>query len=406
MNLKRIHINIIFILIGIVYLQCTEPFSPVTESFEDALVVEATITDELKTQVIRLSRTYKLEESAGLNYVTNANITLNGSDGSVSNFNHVGDGVYNSANVFRAEQGVSYNLTIVDSNGKRYTSSQEILPPKVEIETVYAELITREGVPGVQVFVDSEQTPDNASYFRYEYEEGYKIVAAKYNSNDVDLDNWKDEGTNLFCIGDIQFIPRPEEQKTCYLERDSNEIIVTSLNGLSETKITQYPIRFISVDDYVLRDRYSILVKQFVQSADANNFYKILKELGEDGSLFIENQPGFVRGNIFSEENRDEKVIGFFDVSSMSTKRIFFDYQDFDIPRPAYLYDCEIETFNYAATGPPVTTVDERGNLFRLLSSGRYKYLLQDECQVLIVPLQCGDCSSFASSIKPSYWED
>ncbi|WP_187388298.1 DUF4249 domain-containing protein [Seonamhaeicola marinus] len=404
--MKRIYIKIVFCLIGLACLECTEPFTAVTETFEDVLVVEATITDELKTQEIRLSRTYRLEESGGLNFESGANIVLNGSDGSIHNFEHTESGIYHSVNPFQAVQNVVYNLSITDSSGKKYITSEESLPPSVDIDNVYTELITREGTTGVQVFVDSEETPEDANYFRYEYEEAYKIVALYYNSNDVVLENWKEEGTSMFCFEDLEFVPRPEEQKTCYVERNSKDIIVTSINGLSESKISQFPVRFISAQDYVLRDRYSILVKQFVQSANANNFYKILKELGDDGSLFIENQPGFVRGNIFSEENENEKVIGFFDVSSMSSKRIFFDYQEFDINRPKYLYDCEVDALNYAATGPPISVDDERNILFRRLSSGNYKFHGQDECTVFVVPLQCGDCSSFASSNKPSYWED
>jgi hypothetical protein len=46
----------------IVLSSCVEPFEPVTETFESALVIEAVIADEMKQQRIYLSRIFALEE--------------------------------------------------------------------------------------------------------------------------------------------------------------------------------------------------------------------------------------------------------------------------------------------------------------------------------------------------------
>ncbi|GAB1857258.1 hypothetical protein MHTCC0001_20940 [Flavobacteriaceae bacterium MHTCC 0001] len=402
MNLKKFSV-----IVFTIYCSCTEPFTAVTEGFEDVLVVEATITDELKTQKIKVSRTYKLEEGTVPSLETNAQVTVEGSDGMVHNFEHSGDGVYTSIQEFQAQEGVSYKLNIETANGQKYSSTAELLPPKVEIDSVYAELITIESGTGVQVFVDSKERQQNANYFRYEYEETYKIIANRFHQYDASLDTWQEEGLRFpRCGYDPELILRPLEQKTCYSSNFSHEILVKSLNGLDEARISRFPIRFIPTDDNVIRDRYSILVKQFVQSVDANNFYRILKELGGDQSLLIDNQPGFVRGNIFSVENKNEKVIGFFDVSSMSSKRIFFDYLDFDIQeKPAYPFECEILDYDYSATGPPISQSDERAILFHFFSQG-FKYYGQDECRVFVVSPQCGDCTTFASSEKPLFWED
>ena len=42
---------------------CIEPFEVETKTFESALVIDATITNELKHQEIILSRTFKFEEN-------------------------------------------------------------------------------------------------------------------------------------------------------------------------------------------------------------------------------------------------------------------------------------------------------------------------------------------------------
>ena len=52
----------IWMLIAFFVLSCTEPFNLKSIDFEDALIIEAIITDEVKQQEIKLSRTFSLEE--------------------------------------------------------------------------------------------------------------------------------------------------------------------------------------------------------------------------------------------------------------------------------------------------------------------------------------------------------
>jgi len=75
-------------------------------------------------------------------------------------------------------------------------------------------------------------------------------------------------------------------------------------------------------------NRYSIFVKQYVQNFAAHTFYQTLKDISGSESILSQTQPGFFAGNIKSDDNPNEKVIGFFDVSSVSNKRIFFNFSD------------------------------------------------------------------------------
>ena len=51
-----------YLVVFLMLISCVEPFEIKTIDFESALVVEATITDELKNHVVKLSRAFKLEE--------------------------------------------------------------------------------------------------------------------------------------------------------------------------------------------------------------------------------------------------------------------------------------------------------------------------------------------------------
>ncbi|MGC6432119.1 MAG: DUF4249 domain-containing protein [Jejuia sp.] len=371
-----------------------------TQSFEDTIVVEATITDELKRQQIKLSRTFPLEGESI--FENNANVRIEDSNNNVYSFTNANEGVYYSDNEFRAETGISYKLIVETQDGRRYMSNNEILPGSAQIERVYAELVVLNGKEGVQVLVDTNDNLGNANFFRYEYEETYQIVAKHFYPFDLVISDVTGSGDTIEYS--LRTESRPENQRVCYLSSNSNEIIITSSNGLAEQKISQFPVRFISADDDIIRDRYSILVKQYVQSADANNYYKVLRNLSSDESLLVDKQPGFIQGNVFSLNDVNEKVIGFFEVSSVTSKRIFFNYEDFGLLIPPYFVPCNISVWRYASVGPPV---NERLRLYEDIVENGYKYFgMEEEGEYSVVRPECGDCTSFASNVKPDFWED
>jgi len=413
MKLHNTYNKICLLFVFGLLFNCTEQIALSTENFEDLLVVEATITDELKTQEIKVTRTILLESDKP-NFDAGAIVKIE-TESNVYNFHHVGDGVFNSDVEFQALSGQEYKLFITTSDGKNYSSTSEELAPKAELKDLYGEKMAINEEEGVQIFVDSNTDLDGASFFRYEYEETYKIVPEYYNTSDALISNIVWNGRNQTNSGedrtyDIDLVPRPENQGSCYGTDSSNEIIITSINSLSESGISRFPVKFIPASSPSLRDRYSILVKQYVQSASANTFYKILKELGGSSeSVFVTNQPGFVQGNIFSEQSSQEKVVGFFDVSTVTSKRIYFNYSDFDLVLPPYYFDCEIQVLDYSISGsvlPPLP--DERSILLTLLTEvdPPFKYFSRSEGIYQIVKGECGDCSTFASNIKPEFWED
>lgn len=393
-NKSYISIFITLCVASFYIFSCTEKIELKTESFEDALVVETTITDELKYQEVKISRTYILDSSTPI-FENNANVRIEDSNQNVYNFHDTGNGLYVSDIEFQAFQEVSYRLIINTQDGKQYISNEELLPPKVEIENAYAELINLNGNMGLQVFVDTNDNLGDAVFFRYKYEETYKIVAPNYVNRDVVFSNVQNEYDPQRISYTVGFVDRPIEQKICYSTNYSSEIIITNTNGLSEDKISRFPIRFINQDNSVLRDRYSIIIQQYVQSAEANNYYKILKEFSGDVSLLLDAQPGYVQSNIMSQQNSQEKVIGYFDVSSFTSKRIYFNYRDFDInSRPPYFYDCDY------------TTVSDRYEFYNYMASYNYKYVSDVQSVYDIVTQACGDCTFFASSVKPDFWEE
>ena len=383
---------------------CTEPYEIETIDYESVLVVESTITDEMKPQVVKLSRTSPLENPEIL-IENNASVTISSSAGDNYNFNWDSDtGNYISEQAFSAQANVSYTLDIVTADGKRYTSSSVNLPNSIGIDEAYAERVVDpvDNKDGVQVLVNTQDPTGKEKYFRYEYEETYKIVAPNPSQYETEIINYNPSAGTYEVI-----LTRREPEEICYSTEYSTGITQTTTTELNENRVFRFPVRYLSKEDAKIQARYSILVKQYVQSVEAYTFYKIVKELGSVESLLSQGQPGYVAGNMVSEANPNEKVLGFFEASSMTSKRIYFNYQDFGLLKPPYFIDCEILFLDYNDNTTLDNDWNERDIFYYYVTSKNYQVLSLGQGTIYrVVQPECSLCTSFSSNVKPAFWED
>lgn len=381
---------------------CTEPYEIETVDYESVLVVESTITDEMKPQVVKLSRTSTLENSEVITE-NNATVYIESSDGQIHDFYWDSElGYYLSNNPFSAQPNISYILKINTADGKNYSSSPVDLPPRVEMDEIFAERIedANQSKDGVQVLVNTTDPTGNSKYFRYEYEETYKIVAPNPTRFFTEIENYDPESGSY----QVVLTPRVPEE-TCYSTKISTGITQASTSEFSENRVFRFPVRYLSKTDTKIQTRYSLLVKQYVQSAAAYTFYKIIKDLGSIQSLLSQGQPGYVAGNIVSEANPEEKILGFFEASSMTSKRIYFNYEDFDLAKPPYFVECEVLQLDYYKNDP--INYNEREALHTYLKYQDYQVLSVNSRLVYrIVQPECSVCTYFSSNIRPDFWED
>ncbi|UII78536.1 DUF4249 domain-containing protein [Flagellimonas sp. CMM7] len=384
---------IFLLLLNCTFFGCVEPFDATTEDFESALVIDALITNEFKQQVIHLNRTFRFEEGSASGE-SNATVTIGDSMGNDYTFEETLPGRYVSTTMFSAQPNVDYQLSLTTSEGSSYISKPVVLPKDTSIDNLYASVENNDqNVEGVAILVDTFDPQGESQYYRYDYEETYKIVAPRWNPQDLVAIS---ENPDIY-----ELVPRPREEQVCYNTVNSLNIILGNTTGFSEDRLTRFPVRFLDRFDYIIGHRYSILVRQYVISREAHSFYTTLNEFSGLESIFSENQPGFFNGNITSQNDPKEKVIGFFDVSSVDTERIFFNHEDF-FPEdlvPTYPDDCRITTpilgelfgairFNVSKYTGPHEPADA--------SEGIYK----------LVPRICGDCTVLGSSTIPDFWID
>jgi len=268
-----------------------------------------------------------------------------------------------------------------------------------------------DGVNGMTMYIDSFDPTGNSQYYRYEYEETFKIVAPNYR--DLDLIILRE----VFPDCEVGFEPRPIEEKVCYRTEGSTDIILTNTIDLNEDRLKRYPIRFISSNDYKISHRYSIFVKQYTMNREVYEYLETLKNFATNSSLFSQIQQGYVGGNITSESNTSEKVIGFFEVSSVDEKRLFFDYEDyyFGAPLPPYAINCfkiapqlfarDPNKFNHPVACGPIFGIIKARILVYLEENPNDTIFVADR-PYFMVPRACGDCTVLGSSEPPEFWEE
>lgn len=377
----------LIIIIGIVTISCVEPFDAKTEIFEDALVIDATITNEFKKHKIKLTRTIQFEV-LGLTITPekNANVRIIDESQNEYLFQEIDSGYYISASEFETKANTNYELHITTQDGKNYASKPTKSPNIKSIFELEAQRIfDTDGNEGMAILVGYDSS-ENFNYYRYEYEETYKIIAPK----------WADSYLR-FIGSQIEEVPKMGlDGRICYKTEVSKNTIINSNLDIGAGVPPQFVVRFINRNDYILSHRYSILVKQYAITREAYLFLETLKSLNQQENIFSSSQPGFFEGNVHSIDNSNEKVLGYFDVTAVTTERIYLNYSDFfhDEPLPPYVEACD-PYYPF-----PV-------NLKGLLDGGSVLYYSTNGFgDHSVVSQVCGDCTVIGNSEPPEFWID
>lgn len=385
--LNQIYIKIV-ICLGLLssLSSCVDEIELASENFESILVIEGIITDQEEVQEIKISRSYRLEDNEPAP-VNNASVSVSSSEGDTFTFELDTAGVYLSQLPFSTKPGVEYTLEVNTANGS-YQSVTVVGQEQTLIDNIRSTEAQLREETGVAILVSSSDD-DSGAYYKYEFEETFKIVSRYRILNDLIINE----------EGDFEVVPKANEEYVCYNTLPSQEIVLSSTTELSENNINDYLVRFISKEDSKLAYRYSILVKQLKISAEAHDFYSTLKNLSESENLFSQFQPGFLDGNIQSIADNQEKVIGFFTTAAVDEQRLFFSYTDYfdpiEDPRPEHYGPCE-----------PFTPED-RNYLRELVETNQVELFGEDPPGVYsVIAARCVNCNYFGTNVQPEFWTE
>jgi len=342
------------------------------------LVVEGVLNAGSGPTDIRLSRTFKLDDTARFQTENNAYVAVEGKDNITRQLVMNGNGIYNSPNL-GLTIGQEYRLHIITTNGKEYLSDYVTAKKTPLIDSVSF----RQNDKGVQIYVTTHDDSDNTRYYIWNYDETWEIWSYYYSKyiyeNDV-----------------VRRRTPSENVSTCWKYSHSTSIIIGTSASYQEDSIPEAPVNFIGNGDEKLAVRYSILIRQYGLDKKGYEFYEMMKKNTESLGTIFDAQPSQIKGNIFSSSNPSEPVIGYITATTAEEKRIFIERADLDqwrfqqsclsktIPndadsiRQAYIFGDQI--YDAVFTGPFITGY--------LISTGL-----------------CVDCTERnGSTARPPYW--
>lgn len=401
---KLINYILILCCCGLIYT-CIEPIEFTTNSFNTNLVVNSIITDEFKTQRIELSRTIPID-SLNLSPEKGANVSIFDDTGLTYNFQENGAGVYTSINQFAAQADRKYTLNIETKDGNKYVSSPQPVPAKSTIKEITAGIennsLTQK--PEFLFKVSSDITTNTGQYYRYEYDETYKIRTPLWNPRKIVVIS----DTLPYKFDLEQKDPLIDGVGFCYPNKQSKAVFLTETVSLAQDQVIGFPLRQIPIESYIVGIRYSILVKQYVLNQNTYNFYSLMEKFSDPDDIFSQTQVGNIPSNISSVNNPEQdKVIGFFEVSSVSKKRLFVNRKDFT---ESQFINYELLALCVERREPQIVDDFNRSPLLNHLRIG-WVYQTDSETDDPNRPYRltikiCGDCTHLGPAKTPDFWVD
>ncbi len=427
--------NRIIAILGLPLLSCVEEVEVLIASdaeAQDVLVVEAMLTDELKFHEITLSRldtVLDLEVDSIFNpflptrdierdlvpYEENAVVTIEDSNGTTYDFVEAEAGRYLSVNQFAAQPGIGYRLRISTDNDA-FSSDEMRIEGSATLENIYAEpTVSGTGVEGVGIFIDNQRVDGDTQNIRFTYDETYKIVAPRWVPDEYLLTDY-DPCALPVVTYTLERIPREEEARVCFRTEASNTVVLNDTGLGADNNLERFMVRFISKENYIIANRYSIEIQQLTTSPEAFGFYELLRNFSQNESVFSQVQPGLLEGNITS--GNGGTVIGFFEVASQSKRRFFFNFEDVfpGEPLPEYPIDCSLRSspeshISFCFTGEVMDDCPQ--SVIEQVDLDMITYYSPNTLDIGLCPgpdiyvvKPCGDCRVWGSNVVPEFWID
>ncbi|MEI9806716.1 MAG: DUF4249 domain-containing protein [Bacteroidota bacterium] len=371
-------IKIILIIAVTALCSCREDFRPPAVSSPNTyLVVEGVLNIGAGPTTVRLTKTFRLNDTARLRPETNARLQVEKDDNTIYTLAETGNGYYSAPNL-NLQVNSKYRLRIKTSGGKEYLSDYSTGRNTPAIDS----LGWRYGTEGVDIYVNTHDPANNTKYYRWDYDETWEIHSYYFN-------NLK------FVFGGI--VPRnlpAEDVSVCWKYASSSNILIGSSAQLQSDVIHEMPIAFIPKATERIGFRYSMLFRQYAIDREAYTFLEQMKRNTESIGTVFDPQPSEIYGNIHCVTTPDEPVIGYITASQVQQKRIFITRDQVNTPLWNFFLRCDViitsrnldSALKYYPTYVPFDTATLPSQYY--LSSPT-----------------CVDCTSRGgSTIRPAYW--
>jgi len=345
-------------------------------------VVEGFINNGADTTWITLSHTYKLDDTASVVPEQHAQVFVVGRNGGAYPLSEYEKGAYIAPSL-SLNSTQQYRLYIKTSGGKEYASDYLDLKTSPPIDSIGWKGAAN---GGIQIYANTHDPQNTSRYYRYEYNETWEFHSFYYS---------------YYKYVNHAIQPRvPNTIYTCWKSTPSTNILLASSAKLAQDVIYQAPIVQIANGSWKISVKYSILLKQYVLTEDAYNFWQNLQKNSEQIGSIFSPQPSEVRGNIHNLADSTEQVIGYMSAGTMRQLRVYIT--------PDQLPNWFLGSYTDGCT--TMSIPDNPDSLEYFLRSGAAQPIglsqtsPPGQIRYDIAPDICVDCTLTGTNKKPWFW--
>lgn len=362
-------------------IACVSPFEPEISKYENVLVVDGAVSNIPGSTFVILSKTSSYNDRYR-NPVNAARISLIDDLGNEEHFLNTAGGTYHLPDSNYAGQiGRSYKIHIETADGEICESLFEELKEPIPLDSVKYEFVdgSTDGVGGIRIVVDVENTNNLNAYFYWEYKETWEFEVP-YSS------------------------PLAPDSKICYKSEKPPVFIINSTYDLVQNQLLNYPLYFIDNTTNRLYRKYSVIVTQHTLTEQCYVYYQDLKEVNEERGTLFDKAPLTLVGNMRNIANPEQAVLGNFQVSGAVTKRIFIENQDVAdyLNVPNGFEDCQIQYVGQTTEGFLLDSLTRSG---WVVMDQTYNPARNDTILTMTKSKRCYDCKLSGTNIKPDFWD-
>ena len=389
-----------YILILFTLVQCRDAYNvtPATNG-DGVLVVEGVLNANGITR-ITVNRTTKLSDKRIAPEI-GALLFIESSGGNIYQMNETSGGLYESDNL-ALDASQQYRLRINTPDNRQYATDfkNHVITPAID------SVSWNEDAAGVNIFAHAHDNANSPRYYKLDYEETWEFhsdfrvslkfteiipgpVGYKYRLDYIRSDQLTDPG--LFY---------------CYNHRNSTSINIASTESLGTNELL-LQVRSIPRGSIELSALYSIELKQYALSKEGYEFFVRMKKNTESLGSIFDAQPSEISGNVICLTDPSELVIGYVEITTVETKRIFIgnesledwgydlgckaffepdrSFSDYPYPNDPSLFE-NIKERDIIPTTPAET--GPGGSVIKFYANKRV----------------CADCTVRGTNVKPDFW--
>lgn len=377
--MKYLHIFALFISL-LYIISCKESYAPeVTTVNANYLVVEGFINTGTDSTIIKLSRTVLVNNKTVAKPELTATVTVE-SDGNISYpLKDLGNGTY-AAIGLNLDKTKKHRIRIKTLKGTTYVSDFVESKTSPEIDDVN---FTANSL-GVQLNVSTHDDTNQSRYYRWDYQDTWEfhaMYASVLKSNGTVLVERKlpDEGIYI-----------------CYKTEKSTNVHLSNTLKLDKDVVNKAQLSFIEGGAEKVSVRYSILVKQYVLTKEAYDFWEKLRKNTESLGSIFDAQPSQLTGNVRNIADLNEPVVGYIGAGTVTQKRIFIDRTQLPFWPRIYPYQCH--------DPDTVKTPNDLNNVIKGLTIPLDNVYVNGKFVTITTNPGCGDCTIRGTNKKPSFW--